>query len=120
MKRFVRCWALVAPVAICTAMAAGDTLESVQKKIVEEGKKIDSMSWKSTYQTDSEYDSTKMHGEGDTTYEYMKKGEKVLYRMETAYSMVTETNGSKQTNKGTSLMSTISSQFISPGPCAVK
>jgi outer membrane lipoprotein-sorting protein len=33
----------------------------------------------------------------------MKKGEKVLYRMETAYTAVTETDGSKQTTKGTSL-----------------
>ena len=103
MKRLVRCWACAAPVAICTAMAAGDTLESVEKTIIQQGQKINSMSWKSTYHTDNAYGSTKMHSEGQSTYENMKKGEKVLYRMETAYTAVTETDGSKQTTKGTSL-----------------
>jgi outer membrane lipoprotein-sorting protein len=102
MKRLARFCALVAPLAVCAAMATGDTLESVEKTIIEKGKKVNSMSYKSTYFSETQYDQTKTRSEGKTVYESMKKGDMLLYRMETVYSTVTETNGTTQTSKGES------------------
>ncbi|MCH9003523.1 MAG: hypothetical protein IIC02_13205 [Planctomycetes bacterium] len=103
MKRWTGCCTVLAPLAIFASVACGDTLESVEKTIIEQGKTIKSMSWKSTYVSDNVSDAAKTHSEGKTSYEFMTKGEKQLFRLETAYTTVTETNGSKQTTKGTSL-----------------
>ena len=103
MKRWTRCWAMLAPLSICASAAVGDTLESVEKTIVEQGKTLSSITSNSTYFMDNVSGTTKTHGEGKTAYEYMRKGEKSLYRIETSYTSVMETNGAKNTTKGTSL-----------------
>ena len=90
MKPWTRCCAVLAPLAILASVACGDTLESVEKTIIEQGKTINSMSWKSTYVSDNESDAMKMHSEGKTSYEFMTKGDKKLSRIETEYTTVTE------------------------------
>lgn len=103
MKRWTRCCAVLAPLAMLASVAYGDTLESVEKAIIEQGKTIKSMSSKSTYVSDSVSGTMTIHSEGETQYEFMTKGEKQLFRAETSYTTVMDTDGTKKTSKGTSL-----------------
>ncbi|MCH8148440.1 MAG: outer membrane lipoprotein carrier protein LolA [Planctomycetes bacterium] len=103
MKRWTRCCAVLAPLAMFAGVAYGDTLESVEKAIIEQGKTIRSMSWKSTSVSDIVSDTMTIHSESETLYEFMTKGEKQLFRNETSYTNVTDISGTKTTSKGTSL-----------------
>lgn len=103
MKQLVRSCAACLAAGMFPAIALGDTLESVQKSIIEQGKKISSMSWKSTYTQDTDMGETKMTGKGTTDYEFTKSGDKNLFRMETSYTSETTTGGNKQTTKGETL-----------------
>jgi|GEM_PF-1694629 len=96
-------WAALAVVALYPAMATGDTLESVQKKVIEQSKTITSLASQSTYVMDEENGAVKTRSHGTTSYEYVKKDKIPLYRVETSYTSEMEMDGSKQATKGTSL-----------------
>ena len=103
MKRWARCWAALAPVVIAPAIAAGGSLESTMRTIVKRGEKVKSFSAKSQYYSDDESGGTKIHSEGQATYELKREGELLLYRTETSYTTVMDASGTKQTSKGSSL-----------------
>lgn len=103
MKRMTRSLTVCIAAVMFPAMAAGETLESVQKSIIDKGKKINSMSWTSHYKQNMDMGGTKISGEGSTAYEFTKSGDKKLFRMETSYTSVTDSNGNKQTTKGDTL-----------------
>ena len=103
MKRWTRCCAVIAPLAMFASVAYGDTLESVEKTIVEQGKTIKSMSSKSTYVSDTVSGAMTIHSECKTLYEFMTKGENQLFRAATSFTTVMATDGTKKTSKGTSL-----------------
>lgn len=103
MRQWTHGWAALVVAALYPAVAAGDTLESVQKKIIEQSKTITSLETQSTYVMDEENESGKTRSNGTTSYEYVKRDKIPLYRVETSYTTETEMGGSKQTTKGTSL-----------------
>ncbi len=89
--------ALVVAVAGCGALAAlGDDLDSVEKRIVAAWKTHKSMTAKVTMASHMEMGEMIMDGSGSGTVEYMRRGDKLLVRLE-LNSVMTRTMGEQET-----------------------
>lgn len=85
---------IVAVVAIATGhVLAGETLESVEKKIVEQWEKHRSVSASFAMTQNMETSGMKADSTSEGTYEYMKDGERHLYRMDMTTTMVQDLGG---------------------------
>ena len=96
--------ALVILLVAGTPALAGDTLESVEKTVIERGKKITSMQYKS--RSVSNYDTAgwkyKAKTEGESWYK--KQGDTTLFRMESTTQSVTVQDGKEVKSKSISTM----------------
>ncbi len=95
---------LVALLAVVGSAVAGDTIESVEKQMIEQGKKIKSLEFKSKMNSDYDQPGWKYKQDMTGTYQYMRDGEKMFYRIESDDVSVTTTDGNDSTTKSHTLM----------------
>ncbi len=94
----------VALLAVVGSTVAGDTIESVEKAIIEQGKKIESLQFKSKTSSDFDQPGWKYKQEMDGTYHYALDAGKMLYRIESKDITVTAQEGNEETRKSNTLM----------------
>ena len=81
------------------AVATADTIESVEKTLIERAEKITSLQFNVISTSDLEGEGYKAKHDTKGRYEYLKKGDKMLYRMESDGHSVTMQGGTEQTSK---------------------
>ena len=75
-----------------------DTIESVEKTLIEQAAKITSLQFNMTSTSDFEAQGYRMKQESKGRYEYLVKGDKMLYRMESKARSVTAQGGKEETS----------------------
>ena len=89
---------------LAARVSAAETLESVEKKLDGMSDKITSMTCKQKTVMDMEMGPTKMTSDTTGTYEYVKKGDKMMWRMESKGVSVTKMAGMDNKTETTGLM----------------
>ncbi|MCH8966553.1 MAG: hypothetical protein IID43_02655 [Planctomycetes bacterium] len=89
---------------MASVATAADTVESVQKRIVEQWEKLSSMSAKLVMTSSTTNASMTMTTMAEGTFEYMKKGDQKSYRTDMKITMLHETGGKQQKNESTTCM----------------
>jgi len=94
-KRTVLCgWAVVVTGWAGLALAVPrETLEAIEREIAEKWTKIKTLSGTMTMSSDMSMEGSSSKSESTGTYEYMKKGDKLVYRMHMKMSMVNNFGG---------------------------
>ena len=103
--RFTKSWmcgALAAGLLACTA--AADTLESVEKAIIEKVAQHKSYQFKSAVTQNMDMPEMKIESQTQGTFEFLKKGDKWLYRSEAKTKSTTVAQGHEQKSDNTVLM----------------
>ena len=78
--------ALLGSLMVCSTLAA-DTLESVEKQIVDANDKVKSMTGKLTSKGEMSMGGTSMTNLAEGTFEYVRQGDKMRYRIDMKNSM---------------------------------
>lgn len=78
--------ALLGSLMVCSTLAA-DTLENVEKQIVDANDKVKSMSGKLTSKGEMSMGGTSMTNLAEGTFEYVRQGDKMRYRIDMKNSM---------------------------------
>ncbi len=87
--------AFIACVMFPAIVMAGESLESVAKQLEGVGGKLKSMSAKQLVEVNSDSGDLKMESHTSGKYEYVRKGEETLWRLESETSSVTTVAGNK-------------------------
>lgn len=82
MKTARLCCALVAGLVFSATASAADTLEDVEKKILAQAEKNRTLSARTATSSDIEAPGMRMKSQAEGTYEYARRGDKTLFRME--------------------------------------
>lgn len=82
MSHSYRATAVAVVALICRSALAADTIESVEKKIIEHADKVKSMSAKMKTDVDMNGQGMKMTSKSEGIYEYARRGDKLMLRME--------------------------------------
>ena len=93
-----------AVLGFCAVPTWADTLESVQKAIIEKSAACKSYQGKTKTTQSMQTPDMKYDSQGDMTFEYMKKGDKWLCRAEGQTKATTVVQGNEQKNDSTMLM----------------
>ena len=83
---------------------AGDTIESVEKTLIERAAKITSLQFNMTSTSDFESQGYRFKQDSKGQYEYLLKGDKMLYRMESKARSVTVQGGKEETSNTVTTM----------------
>lgn len=94
-----------AAVLCCPVLVYGaDTLESVQKNIIESSKKLTSLQFDMTTSSNFSGPGHEFTQNGKGRYEYLKKGDKMLFRVDSKDKTVTKMGDQVETQESTSTM----------------
>ena len=98
-------WSVVV-LAWVTTVSAGETLETVEKKLTEKSKSITSLTADITMVTDVNFEGGSSKSESKGTLEYLKQGEKFLSRMELK-TVATQRFGEQETKMDSSTLTIV-------------
>lgn len=88
--------AVVAALALSGALARAETLEEVQKKIIDAAEKVKSFTATLTMNMEMKHEAMSMKQEGQGSIEFMRRGDKLMSRMEMKLSGVTKMGDTEQ------------------------
>ena len=103
MKRPVECWVGAVVVLFCTGAAKAETLDSVIKAITDKSESYRSQQARMIREQHFENPQMKASSEANTAYEWLKQGDKFLYRIETKSKTTTSMAGQERTQDATTL-----------------
>ena len=87
-----------------TTTTAADTIESVEKTIIERGAKISSLQFNTTSTSEFVSPDYRSKQESKGHYEFLRKGDRMLFRMESKSRSVTVQGGQEQTSNTVTTM----------------